>query len=38
MRIYWFFMNMKKHESLSSKDACAKFGWNWISGSGEEDF
>ena len=35
MIIYWFF---KKLESLSSKDACAKIDWNWLSGSGEEDF
>ena len=30
--------NYKKHESLSSKDACAKIGWNWLGGSWEEDF
>ena len=35
MIIYWFF---KKLESLSSKDACAKIDWNWLSGSGEEEF
>ena len=31
-------LHLKKHESLSSKDACAKIGWNWLNGSGEEDF
>ena len=31
-------LHLKKHESLSSKDACAKIGWNWLSGSWEEDF
>ena len=28
---------MKKLESPSPKDALCKFGWNWPSGSGEED-
>ena len=31
-------LHLKKLECLSSKDACAKIGWNWASGSGEEDF
>ena len=31
-------LHLKKLESLSSKDACAKIDWNWLSGSGEEDF
>ena len=31
-------LHLKKLESLSSKDACAKIGWNWPCGSGEEDF
>ena len=31
-------LHLKKLECLSSKDACAKIGWNWLSGSWEEDF
>ena len=31
-------LHLKKLESLSSKDACAKIDWNWLSGSGEKDF
>ena len=31
-------LHLKKLESLSSKDACAKIDWNWLNGSGEEDF
>ena len=31
-------LHLKKLEFLSSKDACAKIDWNWLSGSGEEDF
>ena len=31
-------LHLKKLESLSSTDACAKIGWNWPCGSGEEDF
>ena len=31
-------LHLKKLESLSSKDACAKIDWNWLSGSGEENF
>ena len=31
-------LHLNKLESHSPKDAlCAKFGWNWLSGSGEED-
>ena len=29
---------LKKLKSLSSKDACTKIDWKWLSGSGEEDF
>ena len=37
MRIYWFFIwsNLDPYHPLM---LCAKFGWNWLSGSGEEDF
>ena len=31
-------LHLKKLESLSSKNACAKIDWNWLSGSGEEEF
>ena len=31
-------LHLTKLESLSFKDACAKIGWNWLSGSEEEDF
>ena len=31
-------LDLKKLESPSSKDACAKIGWYWLSGSREEDF
>ena len=31
-------LHLKKLESLSSKDACAKIDSNWVSVSGEEDF
>ena len=30
-------LHFEKLKSPSTKDACAKFGWNWPSGSGEED-
>ena len=29
-------LHLKKLKSLSPKDACAKFGWNWPSASGED--
>ena len=31
-------LHLNKIESPSPKDGCAKFGLNWLSGSGEEDF
>ena len=31
-------LHLKKLESLSSKDTCAKIDWNWPNGHGEEDF
>ena len=31
-------LHSKKLESPSPKDAFPKFGWNWLSGYGEEDF
>ena len=37
----WFFfyisLHLKNLNSLHSRVICAKFGWNWLSGSGEED-
>ena len=36
MRI--FGSSFEKLESLSSKDACAKIDWKYLSGSEEEDF
>ena len=36
MRIYWFFI-WRNLNPLHSKMLCAKFGWNLLSGSGEED-
>ena len=30
-------LHLNKHESPSPKDDCAKFGWKWLNGSGEED-
>ena len=37
MRIYWFFI-WTNLNPLHPRMLCAKFGWNWPSGSGEEDF
>ena len=37
MRIYWFFI-WRKLNPLHPRMICAKNGWNWLSGSGEEDF
>ena len=36
MRIYWFFI-WTNLNPLHPRMLCAKFGWNWLSGSGEED-
>ena len=35
MRIYWFFI-WRNLNPLHQRMLCAKFGWNWPSGSGEE--
>ena len=37
MRIYWFFI-WTNLNPLHPRMLCAKFGWSWLSGSGEEDF
>ena len=37
MRIYWLFI-WRNLNSLHPKMLCAKIVWNWLSGSGEEDF
>ena len=37
MRIYWFFI-WTNWNPLHPRMLCAKFGWNWASGSVEEDF
>ena len=37
MRIYWFFI-WTNLNLLHPRMSCAKFGWNWLNGSGEEDF
>ena len=37
MRIYWFFI-WTNLNPLHPGMLCTKFGWNWPSGSGEEDF
>ena len=37
MRIYWFFI-WRNLNPLHPKMLCAKIVWNWLSGSGEEDF
>ena len=37
MRMYWFFI-WTNLNPLDPRMLCAKFGWNWHSGSGEEDF
>ena len=37
MRIYWFFI-WTNLNPLHPRMLCANFGWNWLSGSGEEDF
>ena len=37
MRIYWFFI-LTNLNPPHPRMHCAKFGWNWLSGSGEEDF
>mgnify|MGYP003688421365 CR=1 FL=1 len=34
----WKILNGKTLNPLHPKMLCAKFGWNWASGSGEEDF
>ena len=39
MRIYWFFVWKKTPiNSLHPRLLCAMIVWNWLSGSGEEDF
>ena len=35
--IYWFFI-CRNLNPLHPRMLCAKFGWNWLSGSGEDDF
>ena len=37
MRIYWFSI-WRNLDPLHPRILCAKFGWNWSSDSGEEDF
>ena len=37
MRIYWFSI-WRNLDPLHPRILCAKFGWNWSGGSGEEDF
>ena len=37
MRIYWFFI-WTNLNPLHPRMLCAKFGWKWPSGSGDEDF
>mgnify|MGYP003684358579 CR=1 FL=1 len=37
MRNYFFFI-WRNLNPLHPRMLCAKFGWSWISGSGEEDF
>ena len=37
MRINWFFI-WTNLNPFHPKMLCVKFGWNWLSGSGEEDF
>ena len=37
MRVYWFFI-WTNLNPLHPRMLCANFGWNWTSGSGEEDF
>ena len=37
MRIYWFFI-WRNLNPYHPRMLCAKFGWNWPSGSWEEDF
>ena len=37
MSIYWFFI-WRNLNPLHPRMLCAKIGWNWLSGSGEEDF
>ena len=37
MRIYWFFF-WKILNPLHLRMLCTKIGWNWLSGSGEEEF
>ena len=37
MRMYWFFI-WTNLNPLHLRMHCAKLGWNWPSGSGEEDF
>ena len=37
MRIYFFFI-WRKLNPLHPKMICAEIGWNWLIGSGEEDF
>ena len=41
MRLYFFFIWRLESWNLNPlhpRMLCAKFGWNWLSGSGEEDF
>ena len=35
--MYWFFI-WRNLNPLHPRMLCAKIGWNWLSGSGEEDF
>ena len=37
IRVYWFFI-WTNLNPLHPRMLCANFGWNWTSGSGEEDF
>ena len=37
MRIYWFFI-WRNLNPIHPRKLCAKFSWNWPSGSGEEEF
>ena len=37
MRIKWFFIGTNLNP-LHPRMLCDKFGWKWLSGSGEEDF
>ena len=38
MRIKWFFFEQRALNPIHPRILCAKFGWDWLSGSREEDF